>query len=245
MNEEKKTFSKKVVDHISDLILSGQVKAGDKLPPERELAERMEVSRPTIREAFKILSAMGLIIIKHGNGVFVTEESERRDNMASFIFVQTDTIRDLFEVRKMLETESAAWASKRGTTEFLVQIYLRCNEVFKIVSENPFSSAEEKEKFLSDSDQQFHLMVSEAGGNEVSLRLMNSLIDILYEHRMKSLKIPGRALQSLREHIMIAEALLTRNPDMARSKMYEHISSVENDLILEVEEVEQDNTTER
>src|SRR5688572_7071139 len=103
INEERKTFSRKVVEHIKELIMSGKLKPGDKLPPERELAEKMDVSRPTIREAFKILSATGLLDIRQGNGVFVAAQSVRLDNLATFLFMQSDTIHELFEVRKMIE----------------------------------------------------------------------------------------------------------------------------------------------
>lgn len=236
LNDERKTFSKKVVEYIRELILEDQLKPGDKLPAERELAEMMKVSRPTIREGFKILSAMGFLNIKHGNGVFVSEPSERIQNLASFLFLQTDTIRELFEVRKTLETESAFRAAKRGTTEFLKQIYVKTKEVYETVLSDPFEDQAAEEKFLSESDQEFHLMVAEAAGNEVALRIMNNLIDLLKQSRMQSMQIPGRVNQSLKEHILIAEALVARNADLARKNIYLHLNSVEEDLIKELEE---------
>jgi GntR family transcriptional repressor for pyruvate dehydrogenase complex len=231
VNDERKTFSKKVVDHIQELILSGQLQPGNKLPPERELAERMNVSRPTIREAFKILSAMGYLTIKHGNGVFVSNQTERIGNMASLLFIQSDTIHELFEVRKTLETESAAWAAKRGTAQFLQQISIRTKEVFDILQEDHFENQEAKETFLFESDEEFHLMVAEAAGNEVVLRIMNNLIDLLRESRLHSMKIPGRSVQSLLEHIEIAEALIDGDAELSRKRMFKHLSSVERDLI--------------
>jgi GntR family transcriptional repressor for pyruvate dehydrogenase complex len=238
VNEEKKTFSKKVVEHIKELIITGQLQSGDKLPPERELAEMMNVSRPTIREAFKILSAMGFLDIRHGHGVFVADRSVRIDNLASFLFLQTDSIRELFEVRKMIETETAAWAAKRGTPEFLEQISLKTKEIYhRVVLNNEFADKESRDQFLSESDQEFHLMVAEAAGNEVVMRIMNNLIDLLRESRMQTMKIPGRLVQSLKEHIHIAEALVARNSKLARSSMFDHLSSVEKDLIEELEEI--------
>lgn len=235
VNDERKTFSKKVVEHVQELILSGQLPPGHKLPPERELAETMNVSRPTIREAFKILSAMGYLTIKHGNGVFVSNQTERIDNMASLLFIQTDTIHELFEVRKTLESESAARAAKRGTKDFLQQISTRTKEVFSKLQDDGFENQAEKEKFLSESDEEFHLMVAQAAGNEVVLRIMNNLIDLLRESRMHSMKIPGRSIQSLMEHVEIAEALVNGDSVSARKRMFEHLSSVERDLIHKIE----------
>ena len=237
INEERKTFSRKVVEHVRDLITSGQLKPGDKLPPERELAEMMNVSRPTIREACKILSAMGFLRIRQGQGVFVADQSERLDNLASFLFLETDTIHELFEVRKMIETESAARAAQRGTPEFLEQIYrFTCDCYDRVVVHPQFATDEEREKFLSDSDQQFHLMVAEAAGNEVVVRIMTNMIDLLRLSRMRSMKIPGRVEQSLKEHMSIAEALKAKNARLARSRMTDHLAGVEKALLKELED---------
>lgn len=239
INEERKTYSRRVVEHIQELIQSGRLKPGDKLPAERELAERMSVSRPTIREAFKILSAMGFLDIRQGNGVFVAEHSARLDNLASALFMQSDTIHELFEVRKMIETESAAKAAVNGTTEFLNEIYEATRESYSRVIENPqFSSQEERETFLSESDQSFHLMVAEAAGNELVVRIMTNLIDLLRQSRMQSMKIPGRVEQSLQEHMRIAAMLKERNAEGARISMNEHLSSVEEDLLSELKELD-------
>jgi GntR family transcriptional repressor for pyruvate dehydrogenase complex len=236
INEERKTFSRKVVEHIHELLASGQLKPGDKLPSERELAEMMNVSRPTIREAFKILSAMNLLNIRQGHGVFVADQSARLDNLASLLFLQTDTIYELFEVRKMIETESAAKAAKRGTSDFLDQIYDTTQDCYnKVIIQQQFQTKEERDKFLSESDQQFHLAVAEAAGNEVVMRVMTNLIDLLRESRMQSMKIPGRVEQSLKEHMLIAEAIKDRNAKLARSRMFEHLSSVERTLLHELE----------
>jgi GntR family transcriptional repressor for pyruvate dehydrogenase complex len=235
VHDERKTFSKKVVEHIQELILSGKMLPGHKLPPERVLAEKMNVSRPTIREAFKILSAMGYLIIKHGNGVFVSNQTERIDNMASLLFIHTDTIHELFEVRKTLETESAVWAVKRGTVQFLQQIFIRTKEVYNILLEDCFDNQEAKETFLSQADEEFHLMIAQAAGNEVVMRIMNNLIDLLRESRMHSMKIAGRSAQSLLEHIGIAEALKNGDEELARKRMYEHLTSVEKDLIRKID----------
>lgn len=235
INDERKTFSRKVVEHIQELIASGMLKAGDKLPPERELAERMNVSRPTIREAFKTLAASGLIEIKQGNGVFVADPSVRLDNLASILFMQSDTIHELFEVRKMIEAESAAKAAINGTPEFLGQIRALTRECYDKVVVNPqFSSAEERENYLSETDQTFHLMVAEAAGNEVVVRIMTNLIDLLKLSRMQSMKIPGRVEQSLEEHMRIAQTLEERKSEEARVQMIEHLDSVEAALLLEL-----------
>ncbi len=235
INEEKKTFTNKVVEQIKDVILGGELVPGDKLPSERQLADMMDVSRPTIREAFKILSAMGFVTIKQGSGVVVADQATRIDNLAAFLFLRTDSIHELFEVRRILETEIAEWAAERGTDEYLEQILLKTKETYEsVVVLNEFESKEEREAFLWKSDQEFHLMIAEAAGNEVILRIMNNLIDLLNKSRMQSMKIPGRVEQSLIEHISIAKSIKQRDGILAKKSMFEHLNSVEKDLIKEL-----------
>lgn len=235
IHEERKTFSKKVVDHIKELITTGQLREGEKLPSERELAEMMQVSRPTIREAFKILSALGYVDIRHGHGVFVANHSVRIDNLAEFLFLQTDTIHELFEVRKMIETESIARAVQRSNSEYLQEITAKTLEIYhRVIVAKEFSDPDERENFLSRSDQEFHLMIAQAAGNEVVLRVMNNLIDLLRQSRMRAMKIPGRVEQSLVEHIDIAKALSARDEVLARKCMLLHLDSVEQDLVAEI-----------
>lgn len=237
INEERKTFSRKVVEHIKELIATGQLKPGDKLPAERDLAERMDVSRPTIREAYKNLSAVGLLEIKQGNGVYVADENQKLNNLASVLFMQSDTIHELFEVRKMIEAESAAKAAVNGTPDFLDNIYETTRECYERVIVRPqFATKEAREAFLSESDQTFHLMVSEASGNEVVVRIMTNLIDLLRQSRKQSMRIPGRVEQSLKEHMRIAEMLKRNDAQMARFHMIEHLESVEKDLLSELRE---------
>lgn len=239
INEEKKTFSKKVVEQIKDLIMDGELQAGDKLPSERHLADMMNVSRPTVREACKILSAMGFLSIKQGSGVIVADQSSRIDNLASYLFLKTDTIHELFEVRKILETETVELAAKRGTSDFLNEIFAKTEEVYQeVVEDDCFNEKESREAFLSSSDQEFHLMIAEAAGNEVILRVMNNLIDLLGKSRMQSMQIPGRVEQSLVEHKRIAGALRDRDAKLARKSMLDHLCSVEQDLIKEIDELE-------
>lgn len=236
INEENKTFTNKAVEQIKNLIINGELSPGDKIPSERQLAEIMNVSRPTIREAFKILSAMGFVNIKQGSGVIVADQSVRIDSLASLLFLRTDNIHELFEVRKVIETQIAGWAAQRGTTNFLKEIEMKEKSYQKVITNNEFKNKEDRETFISQSDQKFHLMIAEASGNEVILRLMNNLIDLLYKSRTQSMKIPGRVEQSLEEHIEIAKAFQARDVKLARKKMLKHLNSVEEDLLNELGE---------
>lgn len=236
LNEDPKTFPEKVVDYIRELILDNKLEPGDKLPSERKLAEMMEVSRPTIREAYKLLSAMGFLKIQHGTGVFVADPDERIDNWASLLFLKNDTIHELFEVRKVLESESAAWATERATQEALDTILENSINVYEFVKNEHFESTVLKEQYLFESDQKFHTLIAEAAGNTVGLRVMNNLIDLLIKSRLRSMKIPGRVEQSLLEHIEIAKALVARDKHLAKEKMRQHLDSVHLDISKEIKE---------
>lgn len=226
IQSDRKNFSVRVVEHIKDLILKGELKEGDKLPPERELAQIMNVSRPTIREAYKILSSLGFLNIKHGQGVFVANHRERIKNFTSTFFLESDTIFDLFEIRRLLETEAAAWAAKRGDPKIIDKLFDVVHDALEVASQEPLDY-----KTLLEKDEEFHLGLAESSGNTVMMRIMHDLIDLFEKSRTHSILIPGRGLQSVKEHLSILEAVKAKDDVLARSRMMEHLDSVEKTIL--------------
>src|ERR671926_186475 len=114
---DDEVLSDKIISQITDNVVQGHLKPGDRLPPERELAEQFGVSRTVIRDAVKTLAGRGILHVKHGAGIFVATSEENaigRLGALSDIFpLQGVGLRDLFEVRKVLETEGAGWAARR------------------------------------------------------------------------------------------------------------------------------------
>lgn len=225
LNENRSTFTTKVVEHIQTLIIEGKLKPGEKLPSERDLSQLMNVSRPTIREAFKILSALGFVHIKHGQGVYVKEHKERLQGLGDIFFSQKQSILDLFEMRFVIETQAAYWAAERASDELREKLLQLTNESYQTVLENEVDIP-----FLEQADHDFHCLVAEGTNNNVYISMMDNVIYLLKSIREHTLQIPGRPLRSLKEHQYIAQAIHARKPFEAKQFMYEHLMSVKENV---------------
>ena len=117
---DRSTVPSKIVEEFKRLIKSGELKLGEKLPAERELSQQLNVSRNTIRESYKILSTLGLIEIKHGHGAFVMNDNTNLHSLTDHFFVRNDQFADLFEIRKLIETQAVVWAVERATDKQVI-----------------------------------------------------------------------------------------------------------------------------
>jgi GntR family transcriptional repressor for pyruvate dehydrogenase complex len=228
---DNRALSEKIISQISDVLISGALKPGDRLPPERDLAEQFGVSRTAIRDAVKTLSGRGILQVKRGAGIFVATSEEsvmgRLSELASALPLQGAELRDLFEVRKALEVKTAGWAAQRRSGHQV--------ERLRRVVEDAYSHTEDFQ-VLSERDAQFHVAIAEASQNLVLVRVMLTLLDLLELARRESLSIPGRAKLSLKDHKRIVEAIEARKPEEARQAMLDHLASVESALMLDSNE---------
>ncbi|MFX3624978.1 MAG: FadR/GntR family transcriptional regulator [Ectobacillus sp.] len=227
---DRKGISEQVADYIKKMIREGKYAVGEKIPGERDMALTLQVSRNTVREAYKILEAYGYLVARHGTGVFVASEDEQIRKMAEAFFVTTDQIKDLFAVRKILETNSMEWVIQHASAEQieeLVEIVARAKEL----SEEADSSEQ-----LSELDHRFHLLLATMSENSVLIRIMHNLIDLLAQARTQSIQIPGRAAQSIEEHENIVAAIQARDAALAKQYMSEHLESVERSIMRNLEE---------
>ncbi|MFZ5632152.1 MAG: FadR/GntR family transcriptional regulator [Bacillota bacterium] len=224
---ENKSRSERIVAQIKSLMLEGKLKQGDKLPPERELAEIMNVSRTSVREAIKTLSAMGLVVIRKGHGVFITEANLESviNRMGDALVIKKDEIEQLFEVRKVLETQAAEWAAGRATEEEIFSINKLVLEA-KAACEKPDTRVE----VMTNYDRAFHNAVIEASHNNILAMLNNGLLEALNKVRAKTMRVPGRLAQSILDHEEIAKAIMSRDGKRASEAMYSHIESVEKSI---------------
>jgi len=221
----KTTISKKVVEQLKKFMKDGTLKEGEKLPSERTMAKTLNVSRNTVREAYKILAAQGFIEIKHGLGVYVMGENTALDQMAASFFIKNDQIIELFEIRKMLETSAVRWVVENGTDEQIAELRKLVEASFISIQEVEHGSK------LAQIDQEFHLFIAEISGNSILYRIMYNLIDLLEESRSFTINIPGRAIQSINDHSDIVEAIEERDAFLAEKRMFDHIDGVEKALI--------------
>jgi GntR family transcriptional repressor for pyruvate dehydrogenase complex len=205
----------------------GEIKPGDKLPPERELAELMNVSRTSVREAIKTLSAMGLVVIRKGHGVFVSEANLGAviNKMGDVLVLKKDEIEQLFEIRKVLETQAAQWAAERATNEEL-------DDLKKLVEEAKAACKNQNAlpEVITSHDTKFHNAVIKASHNVVLGLVMDGMLEALTKVREGTMRMPGRLIQSILDHEEIVKAIMKRDKVAAREAMYGHIESVEKSI---------------
>jgi GntR family transcriptional regulator, transcriptional repressor for pyruvate dehydrogenase complex len=225
---DNRALSEKIIAQISDALVAGELQPGDRLPPERELAEQFGVSRTVIRDAVKTLAGRGILHVKHGAGIFVTTSEEnaigRLGALSDILPLQGVRLRDLFEIRKVLEIEGAEWAARRRNDYHL--------ERLRGILEDAHRNSENLE-VLSERDVQFHVTIAEASQNLVLVRVMLTLLDLLAQSRRESLSIPGRAKLSLKDHERIVEEIEAQRHEGARETMLEHLTSVESAVLAE------------
>jgi GntR family transcriptional regulator, transcriptional repressor for pyruvate dehydrogenase complex len=225
---DNRALSEKIIAQISDALVAGELKPGDRLPPERELAEQFGVSRTVIRDAVKTLAGRGILHVKHGAGIFVTTSEEnaigRLGALSDILLLQGVSLRDLFEIRKVLEAEGAEWAARRRNDYHLKRL--------RGILEDAYRNSENLE-LLSERDAQFHVAIAEASQNLVLVRVMLTLLDLLAKSRRESLSIPGRAKLSLKDHERIVGEIEAQTHEGARETMLEHLTSVESAVLAE------------
>jgi len=213
-------LSEGIVDQIMQAINNGELKPGDKLPPEREMCTMFSVSRTVIRDALKMLVGLGVVAIRHGMGAFINEVDGAEDvsRLASLLHISRGTIEELYQVREVVESQAVIWCTQNANEQDLQQI------------ENIVRKGKELgdagESKLALLDAEFHLKIVEATGNRVLMRLMINLLYLLGENRARALMIPGRQRLSVLDHELIVEAIHQRDSDLAYQRMLSHLANV-------------------
>lgn len=216
----------KIKSELMDMIMvQKKFLPGDKIPNEKDLAEEMKVSRTTVREAVQYLITQGVLEIRRGKGTYVVEASQAAEEFGfDSLKVMHVKIRDLYELRMMLEPQMASMAAVRATDAELEEI-LRLGATLKE------SSAVMEEN--SQGNQEFHNAVARASHNEFGIRLMEiinqALVKAFEENRLKQTLYTDMIM----DHTMIMEYLKLRDGDGARQAMELHIRHAIRDYGLE------------
>ena len=213
------------IEQIMDLVKRSELKPGDKLPPERELAEKLSISRGSLREAFRVLESRGLIKSKAGGGRYIREiRKNGYSNTENMILsLEKSSILELLEAREIFEVKIAKIAAQRATvedTELIEQVLNKMNE-------------EEKLKYgkETESDTEFHLAIAKASHNFVFTNIIRLHLDLLKGTREKTRQIPGRREEQLREHQAILQAIKEHNSKKAGEAMLKHLRNVREVLV--------------
>ena len=216
----KTKLYEQVVQQIQHLITEGLLKPGDKLPPERELAETFQVSRSSVRDAIRTLELMGLVEPRQGEGTVVCDLSADSlvNPLSAMLVRKRKLVGELLDMRKMIEPPLAARAADHASPEeiaYLEEILHR-----------------QKEKVLRgeaaiDEDSEFHYAVATAAKNSVVLKVLDVLMDLLRESRDRSLQVEGRLQKSFAGHRRILSAIKRRDAAAADAAMRRHVEEIE------------------
>ena len=209
-----------IVEQIKDLIATGRIKPGDRLPAERELAELFKASRNSVRDAIRVLQQMGLIESRQGDGTYIRSVTadELTAPLALCLLQSRTQMRELWEVRRVLEPALAHAAAARITEEELAEL----DAILEVQRQKV-----EAGLIALEEDTAFHYGIAQAAGNGVMLRVMDTLVDLLRQSRERSLQQHDRPLYSHAGHVRILAALRRRDPGAARTDMLEHLREIE------------------
>jgi GntR family transcriptional repressor for pyruvate dehydrogenase complex len=212
-----------IVSQIEKRIEAGDLKVGDQLPSERELAEQFAVSRTAVREAVKALRQKGLVEIRPGRGTFITNGTSDsiRNSLGMLIkFGNAKGFENLVEVREILEPEIAALAATRISDEYITAM----QEAVATMD-----TALDNADIFVEADLDFHLALAEGTQNPFIPILMDSIIDLLREQRKRTALAKGGLRRGQSHHKKILDAVIQHDPQAARLAMSNHLKQVRED----------------
>jgi GntR family transcriptional repressor for pyruvate dehydrogenase complex len=215
--------SDEIVNQVKSLISEGKLKPGDPIPPERELIKEFGVSRPSLREALKSLTALGFLEVRQTRRTFVKSIISERMQDPLSLLIKTDTqkIFDLIEVRKALEAWSAFHAAQRATDEDIKQL--------ESILEN-MKAAFEKGRSWEKEDADFHLAIAQATHNTIQTHIMSTIYDLLRESVARVFTDRGKVKKLLQQHYRIFIAIKNHAPEKARDRTLEHLDYVDTEV---------------
>jgi GntR family transcriptional repressor for pyruvate dehydrogenase complex len=223
--------------HIQELIRKGELQVGDKLPPERKLAETFKVSRNSVREAIRALAEKNIVRSRRGDGTYICspDESPVTDSLCQAVQAQRTRIGEIFEFRRLLEPQIAFLAARNMSRKEMDQL-----KILVVDQERRIMAGKDD----ADLDSAFHLLLAEATGNRVIHEVVKTLSHILGETRSEALQSAERRRASVRTHILIIDALERGDGEGARDAMHRHLAEVER-TVFDGEPEKLDHTVER
>lgn len=220
--ERTKVFEQ-IVAQIERRILSGELRHGDYLGSERELAEQFGASRTAVREALKTLAQRGLVDMQPGRGTMVIDGTSQAMRHSLYLMMRIGsqhTQAHLTEVREILEPEIAALAAKRAEDEHIAAMRAAIETM-----EHTLSDAD---AFIA-ADNDFHRALARGSGNPLILALMDSIVDLLSDQRKMVFAVPGGSRRGQMHHKRVLNAIVARDPEAARKSMRAHLDQVRED----------------
>jgi GntR family transcriptional repressor for pyruvate dehydrogenase complex len=223
-NIAQNKISQTIIRQVREAIISGKLKPGDRLPPERKLLTQFGVSRQTLRESLRALESMGLIEIQKGAGggpvVQKVDMQVTREAIANFLYFQRISIKDLSEVRKLIEPYLVRITTPKLEPEdlnYLESLNQACKDTL----------ARGEEIIGGEHEIDFHIHLARKSGNPVLTMILDFVNKLLVELKLECRPSPEFSRDVIAAHDRILEALKSGDSDLAAQAMYEHVHQVE------------------
>ncbi|MHA6803406.1 FadR/GntR family transcriptional regulator [Salinifilum ghardaiensis] len=212
-----------VVARLREHVTAAGLRAGDRLPSERELSDRFGVSRASVRQAIAALEVQGVVEVRHGGGTYLRRDTVETEPVDELLDRQR-RLPDVLDAREALETKLAELAAQRRSADDLVAIDAALGRMRTEIEEGDFGL---------DGDRRFHAAVTAAAHSDLLAEFMRRLDDDIAESRAESLRQPDRPQRSLAQHERIAEAIRAQQARAAATAMRRHLRTVSRVRLLE------------
>ncbi|MEI6216940.1 MAG: FadR/GntR family transcriptional regulator [Actinomycetes bacterium] len=217
----------RIAAQVIEIIETQNLAPGSALPPERHLADLLEVSRPSLREALHILQARGAVNIRHGQGTYVAEPVVAQELRAAMIS-NTHDLNELFNAREVLEVPASNWAAEKATKEDIRMLRTTLNQIQEISSQVPVDFDQ-----LQILDAKFHLTIVGIAGNRFINQTLGVLQDVMKMSMETTLRMPGRMEISSNQHREILVAIENGDGELAAKLTKAHISGARKTALAE------------
>lgn len=216
MSQNRLTTS--VAQQVEEMVVSQQYRVGGRLPAERELAEQLGVSRNVLREAIKLLEERGLVEVRMGSGVYVTEIGATQLTRSVTLYVKSQqvSIHHVYQTRWILETQNARLAARQAEEDDIAALRT-CIQKSQDRIGQPH--------LFTPLDIEFHMLLARASQNPVLPLLLETITDALREQCQMTEQLPGAQENALSHHVRILEAVEARDQEAAYEAMDRHIKS--------------------
>lgn len=220
----RRRLSDQVAQHLSELIVEGEVAAGEALPPERQLVRRFGVSSVVIREALNTLSVSGLVEIRHGVGSFVTTPDHWRvaEPIAALIRSEHASLLNVLEIRAIIEIEVAGLAAERHDQSALQMLDGALGRMAASIHD-PVANVE--------ADMEFHRALASGAGNPVLPFVLQPIVAPIHTSMLRGTRLQEATARALDEHRRIRNAIAERDSDGARAAMRVHMHTARSEVL--------------
>jgi len=212
-------ISEKAVEEIKRIILEEDFTPGSKFYSENELAQMLDISRASVREALRMLEITGLVLVKQGKGIYISDtEQKEYEAFVQWLRTNKESVFDHFEVRLMLDPKAASGAAKNATKIDIQNMKAICKDFSDRVTHDTIAG-------LISCDEEFHLALANATKNTTLYYVTKTMTQTLHEGWISTLHIPGRAAKTCLEHEAIIRAVEEHNVPLAEKLMIEHLQN--------------------